>query len=68
IEIERNFIQWHLQMKSPPAHGAWIEMAIGTQTAPAQQSPPAQGAWIEIRGRYSGDDYSRVAPCTGGVD
>ena len=33
---------------SPPVWGAWIEIALPSGGAYADQSPPVWGAWIEI--------------------
>ena len=34
---------------SPPARGAWIEIAMGVgKETNKKKSPPARGAWIEI--------------------
>ena len=37
--------------RSPPARGAWIEMAINHNHDDRYASPPARGAWIEIKHR-----------------
>ena len=37
--------------RSPPARGAWIEMAINHNHDDRYASPPARGAWIEITHR-----------------
>ena len=53
---------------SPPARGAWIEIAVVAFSYAMSLSPPARGAWIEIGAiiLYSSSRY--VAPRTGGVD
>ena len=35
-------------IKSFPARGTWIEMLMGTFSAPAVWSFPARGTWIEM--------------------
>ena len=54
--------------ESPPARGAWIEIAVVAFSYAMSLSPPARGAWIEIGAiiLYSSSRY--VAPRTGGVD
>ena len=36
------------QTWSPPARGAWIEIAAVRKRLTEYRSPPARGAWIEI--------------------
>ena len=54
---------------SPPARGAWIEIAPEYQIAMGRDpSPPARGAWIEIMNSSRSSIMRVVAPRTGGVD
>ena len=38
---------------SPPARGAWIEIARFLRCPVPVRSPPARGAWIEILARLT---------------
>ena len=57
-----------LTAPSPPAWGAWIEMAIGGVVNGLASSPPAWGAWIEIPEMAEVLKRYPVAPRMGGVD
>ena len=53
---------------SPPARGAWIEIARSFTKNGWRKSPPARGAWIEIVVNAIARNGKFVAPRTGGVD
>ena len=56
-----------LEMESPPARGAWVEIFIARVSGVSMESPPARGAWVEMMVRVTGVKVPQVAPRKGGV-
>ena len=52
--------------QSPPARGAWIEIAYyGCAVAIVLESPPARGAWIEMLCTACSHPYPQSPPARG---
>ena len=54
-------------VESRPARGAWVEIAIVTNTIPPASSRPARGAWVEIKVTVKINNQNKVAPRKGRV-
>ena len=51
--------------ESPPARGAWIEIAVVAFSYAMSLSPPARGAWIEMPPEDEGELMKMSPPARG---